>query len=260
MKAYRFLLASMIFATVSTAHAATIGNYKEVDCALPVFSSNGCAPSQNVQCFDGGSVVAGQKLTGLSDSFTNKTKSQQVLVKEELEYPSMVNIGGTGTNWLSNPKEETDFWKIGGDVVFTPTKTTGSGTTASGSKTNEFAMKPGQTYKVLEASLGANYQLEKTDKKDGDYVGLVKFPVNFHNVDDVSGQMGPTVRHLECVAFKLSAPTAQAAEVKPVEKTPPTTPPQATKVKTGAADTFLFFGLAMLLALAFMFARKRKSI
>jgi LPXTG-motif cell wall-anchored protein len=255
MKAYRFLLASVIFSLVTPTYAATIGNYKEVDCALPVFSSNGCAPSANVQCFEGGTVVAGQKLTGLSDSFTNKTKAEQVLIKEELEYPSLVNLGGAGTSWLSNPKEETDFWKVGGDVVFTPSKTTGSG-----AKTNEFAMKPGQTYKVLEVSLGANYQLEKTDKKNGDYVGLVKFPVNFHNVDDVTGQLSATVKHLECVAYALSAPVAQAAEIKPVAKTPPTTPPQATNVKTGAADTFLFFGLAMLLALAFMFARKRKSI
>lgn len=139
-------------------------------------------------------------------------------------------------------------------MVFTPSKTSGSG-----AKTNEFAMKPGQSYKILEASLGANYQLERTDKKNGDYIGLVKFPVNFHNVDDVTGQIGPTTSHLECVAYALSAPVE--AEVKPpVVKVPPTTPPHATNVKTGAADTFLFFGLAMLLALAFMFARKRKSI
>lgn len=123
-----------------------------------------------------------------------------------------------------------------------------------------FSLKPGKKVTVLEASLGANYQLERSDKKNGDYVGLVKFPVNYRSVNDTTGKAGSLVNHLECAAFKLSVTTAAA--VTPVTPTPPTTPAptQATKVKTGAADTFLFMGLAMLLALAFMFARKRKTV
>ena len=156
------------------------------------------------------------------------------------------------TAWLSNPSRETDFWKVGSEVVFTPD-------TVGTSKKEMFSLKPGKKVTVLEASLGANYQLERSDKKDGEYVGLVKFPVNYHAVDDSTGKAGPLVNHLECAAFKLVATTA--AVVVPVTPTPTTpAPPQATHVKTGAADTFLFMGLAMLLALAFMFARKRKSV
>lgn len=124
-----------------------------------------------------------------------------------------------------------------------------------------FSLKPGKKVTVLEASLGANYQLERSDKKNGDYVGLVKFPVNYRSVNDTTGKTGNLVNHLECAAFKLNATTAAA--VTPVTPTPPPTTPapaQATKVKTGAADTFLFMGLAMLLALAFMFARKRRTV
>jgi LPXTG-motif cell wall-anchored protein len=164
-----------------------------------------------------------------------------------------VNLGGTNTAWLSNPSKDTDFWKIGSEIVFTP-ETTGT------TKRDMFSLKPGKKVTVLEASLGANYQLERSDKKNGDYVGLVKFPVNYRSVNDTTGKAGALVNHLECAAFKLSVTTAAA--VTPVTPTPPTTPAptQATKIKTGAADTFLFMGLAMLLALAFMFARKRKTV
>ena len=87
-----------------------------------------------------------------------------------------------------------------------------------------------------------------------------RYHVNYRVIDDATGKAGPLINHLECAAFKLSATTAAA--VAPIEKPTTTTPApvQATKVKTGAADTFLFMGLAMLLALAFMFARKRRSV
>lgn len=175
------------------------------------------------------------------------------MYKEEITYPSIINLGGLNSAWLSNPTKETDFWKIGSEVIFTPEETT---------KKDIFTLKPGKKVTILEASLGANYQLERTDMKNGDYVGLVKFPVNYRVIDDATGKAGDLVNHLECAAFKLSI--AAATTVSPVEKpAPPTTTPAptgATKVKTGAADTFLFMGLAMLLALAFMFARKRKSV
>ncbi len=181
-----------------------------------------------------------------------------VLYKDEITYPAMVNIGGNGTAWLNNPTKDTDFWKTGAEVIFTPE-------TGSGTKRDVFSLKPGKKVTVLEASLGANYQLERSDKKNGEYVGLVKFPVNYHTVSETTGKAGALVSHLECAAFKASVATAAA--VIPVTPTTPPTPPTttpvptgATKVKTGAADTLLFMGLAMLLALAFMFARKRKSV
>jgi len=253
MKVIPYLLAASTFFVASSAFAITMGDFKKVDCSLPVFTANGCAVSANTQCFDGGSLKAGEKITGLSDTWTNTLSGEVALYKDEITYPSVVNVGGTNSVWLSNPALETDFWKVGAEVVFTPD-------TTDSKKRDMFILKPSKKVTVLEASLGANYQLERSDKKNDDYVGIVKFPVNYHVIDDVTGKAGPLVNHLECAAFKLSAVTAGA--VVPVEKPTPTTPAPAgaTKVKTGAADTFLFMGLAMLLALAFMFARKRRSV
>lgn len=255
MKPILSILAVSMLGISSSAYAITMGDFKKTDCSLPIFSGNGCAPSANTECFEGGSLKAGDKITGLSDSWTNTAMGEVVLYKDEITYPTMVNVGGNGSAWLNNPTRDTDFWKMGSEIIFTPE-------TGSGSKRDVFSLKPGKKVNVLEASLGANYQLERSDKKNGDYVGLVKFPVNYHAVSETTGKAGPLVSHLECAAFKLSAVTAAA--VAPIVKpAPPTTTPAptgATKVKTGAADTLLFMGLAMLLALAFMFARKRKSV
>lgn len=253
MKVIPYLIAVSALCFSSSAYAITMGDFKQTDCALPVFANNGCAVSSNTQCFEGGALKAGEKITGLSDSWTNTASGDVVMYKDEITYPSIVNVGGANSAWLSNPTKETDFWKIGSELIFTPETAT---------KKDVFTLKAGKKVTVLEASLGANYQLERTDKKNGDYVGLVKFPVNYHVVDDTTGKAGALVNHLECAVFKVNVATAAA--VAPIVKpTPPTTTPAptgATKVKTGAADTFLFMGLAMLLALAFMFARKRKSV
>jgi LPXTG-motif cell wall-anchored protein len=255
MKA-RFLIASLLLLGSTQVFAAS-GDYKQVDCTLPVFTANGCAASASTQCFDGGSVTPGQKLIGLYDSWTNKNQSEQVIYQDEVTFPKLVNVGGAGTSWLTNPADEKSFWKIGSEIIFTPEATSGSGAT----KRNVFSLKAGKTVRVLESELGANYQLEKSTAKNGEYVGLVKFPVNYRDVDSGTGKPGVLVNHLECVAYKLAAQTVASAPVTPTKPTPSTpVPSQATAVKTGAADTFLFLGLAMLLALAFMFARKRKSL
>ena len=253
MKVTPFLLAVSTFFVSSSAFAITMGDFKKVDCSLPVFSNNGCAVSADTECFEGGALKAGDKITGLSDTWTNTSSGEVVLYKDEITYPTLVNLGGSGSAWLSNPSTETNFWKIGQEVVFTPE--TGSGTTK-----DVFSLKSGKKVTVLEASLGANYQLERSNKKDGEYVGLVKFPVNYRAINASTGKAEAVTNHLECAAFKIA--NQVAAVVPPAEKPSTTTPAptQATKVKTGAADTFLFLGLSMLLALAFMFARKRKSV
>lgn len=249
MKALRYLLLGAMLLTSSTAFAAT-GDYQETSCTAAVFSANGCAPSANTQCFIGGTVTPGDKLTGLYDSWTNRNDAEQVIYQDEQEFPELVNLGGVGTSWLSNPATPSDFWTYGSEIIFTPE-------TGTGATRQVYSLKPGKTVRVMEAKLGANYQLEKTDKTTNDYIGLIKFPVNYRNINDADGTAGALVNHLECVAYQANIQVAAAA---PVVR-PPTTPPaQVTTVKTGAADTFLFFGLALLLGLAFMFARKRKSL
>ena len=172
-------------------------------------------------------------------------------------YPKLVNLGGAGTAWVATPNDEKAFWTVGSDIIFTPE-------TASGSvaKRNVFSLKAGKTVTVLSSALSANYRIERSDKIAGDYVGMIKYPVNYRIVDPTTGKAGPAVVHTECAAYKLAGTVAAVVPVVKVTPPPVKTPvpPQATAVKTGAADTFLFLGLAFLLGLAFMFARKKKSL
>ncbi len=245
MKASRLLIVGALLAFAPAIFAAS-GDYKEVACGTQTFfGSNTCN-----QCFDGGTLTPGQKLTGLYDSWTNKNATEQVIYQDEQMNPTLINLGGNGTSFVSNPLDEAKFWKFGSEIIFTP-ESSGSGSV----KRNVFSLKPGKTVRVMDSEFGAYYQLEKTDAKKGAFVALVKFPVNYHDVSDQTGKAGLVQKHLECVAFSADVPAASVST--PVKIVP--TPAQVTTVKTGAADTFLFVGLAMLLALAFMFARKRRS-
>jgi hypothetical protein len=263
MKATQILAAGAFFMISTQTFAATIGEYKKVDCASnPVFTANGClANNANFECFDGGSIAPGAPLQGLSDRWTNTSAGEQVIYQDEITLPKLVNLGWAGTTWLANPTDEKSFWTPGDDIIFTPETTAGTGTTASGAKRNIFSLKAGKTVTVLAAELGANYRIERTDKKSGDYVGMIKFPVNYRNVDATTGKSGVLVTHIECAAYKLAGTVAAATPVvKPANVPPVKIPAEVTQVKTGAADTFLFLGLAFLLGLAFMFARKKRSI
>ena len=244
---FSFVFAGLLL--VPTAFAAP-GDYKKIECSTAsYFAANSCD-----ECFDGGKITLGQKITGLGDTWTNtNTGTDQLFYEDEQKTPELINLAGTGTVWMANPTDPTKFWKFGNEVIFTPE--TGTGTV----KRNVYTLKAKKSVLVLDSAFGAHYTLANTNKKDGEAIGLIKFPLNYRDVNDTTGRAGELKTHNECVALKASVATAAA--VTPVV-TPPTkpTPPTATQVKTGAADTFLFLGLAMLLALAFMFARKRKSI
>ncbi len=264
MKVTKLLLAcTLLFSGAQAFAAQTQGLLQEVPCGSnPIFTANGCLANSigSFQCFEAGSVKPGEAITGLSDRWTNTTTLEHVIYEDEIMYPKLVNLGGIGTNWVANPNDEKAFWNVGSDIIFTPE--TASGSTA---KRNVFSLKAGKTVTVLESELSANYRIERSDKKAGDYVGMIKYPVNYRVVDATTGKPTAAVVHTECAAYKLAASVIAVAAPVAVVAPPPAVvkipvPPQATAVKTGAADTFLFLGLAFLLGLAFMFARKRKSI
>lgn len=249
MKASRLLIVGALLAFAPAIFAAS-GDYKEVSCSTQTFfGSNSCN-----QCFDGGSLTVGQKLTGLYDTWTNKNTTDQVMYQDEQANPTLVNLAGTATTFVSNPSTESKFWKFSSEMIFTSEASSGTGTARK-----VFTLKPGKTVRLMDSEFGAYYQLEKTDAKKGDHVALLKFPANYHDVSDQNGKPGVMQKHLECVAFTANV-AAAAAVSTPAKVVPTPTPTQATKVKTGAADTFLFVGLAMLLAMAFMFARKRRTV
>lgn len=232
---------------VSSAFAA-VNDYKEVACDADFFKTNGCN-----QCFDGGTVSSGQKLTGFYDMWVNKNKTEQIMYKGEQSLPEMVSLT-TGSKWISNPVDPSAFWKFGQQIVWVDSLT--------GSGKQEYTLDGEKSVRVYEADLGAAYALEKTDAKPGAPVGLLRFPLNYHDVDQ-DGNEKPKALHVECVAYALSGTVAEPP--KPVVKPPVVTPkptvkpqpkPELTKVKTGPEEFVLVF-LTMLIVVGIMFMRRR---
>ena len=236
MKAQSLTLAAAFVFTAFSQAFALPGDYKEVDCSTQAFfAANNCN-----QCFDGGKVSVGQKITGLYDTWTNKNSTEQIAYKDEQTYPEIVNLGGEGVSWKSSPSDASLFWKYGADIAWVDSLT--------GTGKQEYVLDPGKTVTFMEADLGANYSLEKSDKTAGETIGLAKFPVAFHDVTS-AGKDGPTQTHYECVAFAAEA--VAPTPVKPV-------PPQATVVKTGP-ESFLLLAFAALLSLTFVAFRRKKA-
>lgn len=237
MKASAFFVSALSATILGVSSVSALpGDYKEIQCATQsFFAANSCN-----QCFDGGKVTVGQKLTGFYDTWTNKNQSEQVAYKGEQSYPEMVNLGGTATSWKAIPDDAATYWKYGAEIIWVDSLT--------GSGKQEYTLDPGKTVTFMEADLGASYSLEKTDKKAGEFVGLMKFPVAYHDVSS-SGNEGEKLNHVECVAFASVAAAAPAAP-KPV--------PQATAVKTGP-ESFLLIAFALLLSFVFVAYRRKKA-
>lgn len=238
MKASSLVLAATIASLAATQAFALPSDYKEIECSSQsFFTANNCN-----QCFDGGKVVVGQKITGLYDTWTNKNSTEQIAYKDEQTYPEMVNLGGEGVSWKSSPSDPSLFWKYGSEVLWVDSLT--------GTGKQEYVLDPGKTVTFMEADLGANYSLEKSNKTAGEIIGLAKFPLAFRDVSS-AGKEGDLQMHYECVAFAAEAAPAPAPQPKPV-------PAQATVVKTGP-ESFLLLALAALLSLSFIAFRRKKA-
>jgi hypothetical protein len=218
------VLTGAIIASQSLVAFADIGEYAEIKCDSPEFASNNCA-----QCFDGGKVTIGEKLTNLFDTWTNANPTEQIVYKDEQVMPELINLGGPNTKWSSIPDDPTRFWKFANEILWTASSTpapTGSGVTASGTTTDtgkqEFLLEANKKIRFLESDFGAVHTLETTDKKDGDTVSLVKYTLGYHDIS-ADGNESALKNHTECVAYKLAGEQAK----------PPVVPPTATKVKTG---------------------------
>lgn len=234
-------LGVVVLASVSSAFAS-VGDYKETSCAQDYFTANNCTA-----CFDGGNVTVGQKIGGLYDTWTNKNSDEQVIYKDEQTFPSM-KATSEGTVFGSNPVDAATFWKYGADVIWVDSNT--------GSGKQEFVLEAGKSAKFLEADLGASYAMEKTDKKAGEVVGVLAFPLSYHNLDK-DGNEGKRTTHIECVAYKSNAAVAKVAPVV-VAKPAPVIPKEVTKVKTGP-ESIVIIALAFLIAAGVMAIRRRNS-
>ena len=223
-------------APVVPSAGSALGEYKSVSCSSnSAFSINSCD-----QCFDGGTVKVGEKLTGLFDNWTNSSTTTLAAYKDEQKTPNMVRFGNT--TWTTTPASEANVWKYPLDIQWI---------TPSGETKAQFLLTAGQKVKFLEAELGAGYTLDKTDKKAGDLVGMLRFPVVFHTID-ASANEGAATTHYECVAYKLGAAAAPAASgaVTP-------TPAEVTQTKTGP-ETLLLIAAAFFIAFGMMFTLRRR--
>lgn len=234
--------------TVATISGSTdslgnsLGEYAPVSCSSnSSFAVNSCD-----QCFDGGSVKTGTRLTGIFDNFSNGTPNFLVTYKDEQKSPNMVKFGNTV--WTTSPADESKIFLYGSDVQWV--------TNGSGGKMS-FMLNPGQKVKFYDADLSAGYTLTSTDKKTGDLIGMLRFPVVSHSLDVKTAAEGAANTHYECVSYKLDAP----ASVTPTPGNPtpakPVPPKGVTQTQTGP-ETLLLIAAAFFIAFGMMFALRRR--
>ena len=77
-----------ITSTATPSVGSALGEYKAVSCTSnPAFATNSCN-----QCFEGGSVKVGERLTGLFDNWTNMTSGMLIAYKDEQKTPNMIRF------------------------------------------------------------------------------------------------------------------------------------------------------------------------
>ncbi|MFZ2255503.1 MAG: hypothetical protein WAW59_04030 [Patescibacteria group bacterium] len=167
-----------------------------------------------------------------------------VAYQDEQKLPNMVSFGST--TWSNTPTDLSKFWKNTSEITWVPAG-------ASGSRMN-YILQAGQKVKFLESELGARYVLDKTDKKNGELVGLLRFPIVSHAVDSTTGVEGAATTHYECVSYSLAAPTP----VTPEPVTPPT-PGEVTQTATGPAETLILILAAFFIAFGMMFSLRKRN-
>lgn len=234
------LLGIALFLVTAQTFAA-VGDYKETACTAEYFTANNCSA-----CFDGTALANGDQVNGLYDTWTNKNANEQLIYKDEQIMPEMVPLS-SGTIFIANPIDPTAYWKYGNQVIWTDSMT--------GTGKQEFMLDAGKSVKFLEADLGASYTLTATDKKDGEVVGVLKFPLSYHNVD-ADGNEGKKETHIECVSYTAKVTAAAVVPVEVVKPAPE--PKKLTTVKTGPESRILMT-LALLIAAGFVVVRSRKA-
>lgn len=165
----------------------------------------------------------------------------------------MVAFGNT--KWTASPTDETKLWKSASDVNWVPS--------TSGSTKLQFLLPAGQKVRFIESDLGAGYTLTSTDKKTGDVVGMLRYPVVFHALD-AAGNAGAAKSHYECITYKLAdapvvtpPPTTVTPPPTTVTPKPPVVPPGATQTQTGP-ETLILILAAFFVSFGLMFTLRKR--
>lgn len=233
----------LVFLLISTPAFAAVGDYKETACSAEYFTANNCSA-----CFEGMPLVSGDQITGLYDTWTNKNSNEQLIYKDEQALPEMVSLS-SGTTFVMNPVDPAAFWKYGTEVIWTDSVT--------GTGKQEFMLDAGKAVRFLEADLGASYTLTATDKAQGEVVGVLKFPLSYHNVD-ADGNEGVKETHLECVSYASNGASAVVVPAEIIEPVQAPVPEKMTTVKTGP-ESLILMALALLIATGIIAIRNRKA-
>ncbi len=189
-------------------------------------------------------MKTGEKITGLFDNWTNSSNMTLSAYKEEQKTPNMVRFGNS--TWSTTPASESNIWKYSSDVIWVM---------PSGETKSQIILGGSQKIKFYEADIGAGYTLDKTEKKPGDLVGMLRFPVVSHTMDLNTASEGSATTHYECVAYKYDAPIVVTPTATGMTKTPE--PSQVTKTKTGP-ETVLLIAAAFFIAFGMMFTLRRR--
>lgn len=231
--------------TKTPSAGSSLGEYKSVACTTnSAFAANSCD-----QCFDGGSLKKDEMVSGLYDNWINPTSSILLAYKEEQKTPNMVALGNT--KWSSLPSDESLMWKTDNPEI----TWVDSG---SGGK-SQYILPAGNKVKFHQTDLAINgYKLVSTDKKAGDAVGLLRFPIVYRTIDTTTGEESAPKTHYECVAYSLaaSATPATPAETPTPEKKP--TPAEVTQTQTGP-ETLLLIVAAFFIAFGLMFSLRKRA-
>lgn len=237
-------LAILAMSSVSAVSAA--GNYTEVACTTdPSFNANQCN-----QCFDGGTLGVGGKVSDLYDDWKNTGSGSMIAYQKDQTWPTMVNLGGSGTAFSQNPADQALFWKYGRDTIWINSKE------RAGDK--EYELAAGKSVRFFEGELGASFSLDRTNVKNGQTVGLMKFPVKFVRVSDDGTESAPAT-HTECVLFRASVVEAAPVVVTPAPVIPKPQPQAVTHTKTGPEMTILLAIAASGAVALWMVRRKRQA-
>jgi len=264
---------------LSVAWNASAASFKSVSCDTSYFKSNSCN-----QCFDAGAKKTWEKITSLSDIWNNWNSTEQVAYQSEQVKPTLVNIGWAGTIWETLPTDLNKFWKYGQSVNWVNSDIK--------PWDKEFILTSKQQVRFYESTLGSSYALKSTNAADNSPVWLLKFTINYHNLD-AEWIEWPKKSHNECVVFrykkaapKVDKPTNTSnntntnnntntstnnnnsnitshTTVKPasnniVKTTKITNPSNITKQETGTKEMLLVFA-ALLLAWAFVILKKKRN-
>lgn len=223
--------------------STNLGEYKEVACSTDAaYAANSCN-----QCFVGKSVKVGQRLTDLFDNWTNTTPNILVAYKNEQKTPNLVSFD---SKWTPSSADETKMWKSSSDVVWTP---------GTDSKGDSYMLTAGQKIRFIQSDLGAGYTLDSTNKKNGDMVALIRFPVVYRTMDATSGvSSADSTTHYECVSYNLDAPVTTVTPTPDKQKTT-TPPPAATKTETGPAETLVLIIAAFFIAFGLMISLRKRA-